>query len=52
MKTGKILVCDGLFALVIIFGLNSCDQHYSSKKPASPSSQQIMTLSSLCNFGK
>ncbi|GEM_PF-3342412 len=48
VRTGKILICDGIFAIVMIFAMSSCEQTFNTQKVASPGSEQTTTLASLC----
>jgi hypothetical protein len=47
MKTGKVLVCDGLLAMFIIFGLSTCDKKFNTQKLVSKGSEKITSLASL-----
>tara|TARA_B110001454_G_scaffold28073_1_gene27478 strand:- start:80667 stop:80834 length:168 start_codon:yes stop_codon:yes gene_type:complete len=47
MRTGKGLLCDGIFAIVIIFAMSACEQEFNTQKVVKVSSEKIITTAAL-----
>ncbi|MBL7558141.1 MAG: hypothetical protein JNM24_20090 [Bdellovibrionaceae bacterium] len=47
MRTGKILICDGILALMMIVAMSSCEQFFNTHSVVTNSREHITTLASL-----
>lgn len=51
MRTGKILIFDSIFAILVILAMSSCEQTLDPQKVVQVTKQPSTTLAGLCkNF--